>query len=137
MKILPDFARDMDLLTLSPDGSQLAAASHEGKTTVWNLQTGKQMWLQTSNAGISNPIEDTDRLAKLLFSPNGKRLLTARDRLLGVEVWDIATKCKLAAIPPGGHATACVAFWDEGRKVATLDTSNFENRSIFVWNLPH
>ncbi len=102
--------RSLDVVTLSPDGSSLAAGDHQGKYTVWDTATGvEQMDMKLSFYPIA-----------LAFSPDGRRLAIAPAGE-PVQILDLATRTKLVELrrPIGG--SEALAFSRDGSHIAAAD----------------
>jgi WD40 repeat protein/Tfp pilus assembly protein PilF/tRNA A-37 threonylcarbamoyl transferase component Bud32 len=109
------------VLTLSPDGKRVAAASpHSGtrdgkpaqptEIQVWDATTGQE--LITFKAGLSDAI-------MLAFSADAKRLAYsggARDRV--VRIWDLASGHETFTIPGVKLAVTALAFSPDGKRLA-------------------
>jgi WD40 repeat protein len=120
-------------VAFSPDGKWLASAGRDKKLRVWNAVTGEERFTA----------EHTDALFHVLFSPDGKRLLTTSGP--GVNVWDATTGRMLfamngirgAAISPNGKLLAggqgnLVKLWDaaSGEEVISLKGHGNTIRSV-------
>jgi WD40 repeat protein len=67
-------------LAFSPDGMQLAAASHDGTATVWNSGTGQELHLLGEDL--------TQILLRVTFSPDGQHLLAVGSEGT-IDIWDL------------------------------------------------
>jgi WD40 repeat protein len=69
---------DFDAFTLSPDGKRVACGSGSRVASVWDVQTGKQLFLLTGHTGAIDCVD---------WSADGKQILTgSRDGTL--RLWD-------------------------------------------------
>jgi WD40 repeat protein len=103
----------------SPDGKQLAVATHGG-LVVWDLTTGKVL---RRLAGRRNP-------AFLAYSPDGKVL--AAGTILGTaQTWDAATGKRLGLYDLPRTQALRVTFTRDGRLLACAGTG----QAIQVWDV--
>ena len=54
----------------SPDGRHVVTGNHEGELTLWSIPSGEILWRRRAHQG---------EIERVLFSPDGARILTARD----------------------------------------------------------
>ncbi len=114
----------VECLAVSADGTRLASGSsnwvrkERGDRTVrvWDVENGKELW-QAEVPAVSN---DTGAVHAVMFTPDGKRLISAhhgpRD---GISVWD-ASSGKLLRRFSGEHSSIkCAALSPDGRTIAT------------------
>jgi WD40 repeat protein/serine/threonine protein kinase len=107
----------------SRDGRLLASHRPDGKMTIWEIATGREL---VSLEGV---------LGALAFSPDGRRLASGGgDGIL--RVWDAATGQEILSVkahagPAGRAAIRRVAFSDDGRRLATGASTE---RTVKVWD---
>jgi WD40 repeat protein len=98
-------------------GSSVALASNQGKVTLWETASGRQLGSFQGENG---------RLSSLLFSPDGTSLV-----ILGgdgaVTLWDVATRKKFADLE-GGRPP--VVFTSDGHLLA----SGSRNNTVLLWD---
>jgi RNA polymerase sigma factor (sigma-70 family) len=112
---------------LSPDGSRVVGVTGEGKLTLWEAATGKEVW--------ARPFQGSAWTA-CAFSPDGKRLYTGR--LQGpVQAWDAAEGKELPALDTQRRQTFLLAVSPDGRRLAAGDHPQMRDGSpeIAVWDL--
>jgi hypothetical protein len=106
-------------LAVSPDGSEIAAASDAGWVGLWDAETGKRKQRFFAQVG---------KCWSLAYSPDGKRVLAAGDEPL-MKVWEVATAKCLAALRAGDRIRA-VAFSPDGKHIA----SGGWHRAVRLWD---
>ncbi len=113
----------------SPDGKLIASGSLDGAVRLWDLRSGRELWVGTNNAMVRS----------VAFFPDGRRIVTGCwDHT--ATVWEVATGKKLfpleghterlfsVAVSPDGHWIATgswdstVRLWEaaSGRQVSTF-----------------
>ena len=89
--IIGGFFSGVMSVAYSPDGKQLATGGADGNVILWDASTGQQL-KQFSNNGIG--------ITKVVFTPDGKHLLTTTDQPLAVtaagedattQLWELTT----------------------------------------------
>jgi WD40 repeat protein len=86
-------------VTFSPDGGLLASITLEGRVTLWDTATGREIRAFSTEQGCSH----------LIFSPDGKRLLVSASPLVdggavpSASVWDVATGKEVRSWNFKGH----------------------------------
>jgi WD40 repeat protein len=115
----------------APDGKTLAVTEGHQELYLYDPATGKERPLPGRGERV---------LGAAAFSPDGKRLVTARsghkqpgsiprDSPIDLVLWDVATGKRLASVP-GHGGTIDVAFAPHGKSFATVDGSV----SIRLWD---
>jgi WD40 repeat protein/predicted Ser/Thr protein kinase len=99
-------------VTFSPDGRWIASGDWDNKVRLWDARTGE---------AACEPLDNGDLVKTLDFSPDGTRLVSARqDRL---QVWDVATGRRLKEIQVPAPNILAVEFRPDGVTLAALDGS--------------
>jgi WD40 repeat protein len=100
----------LNCLAFSPDGKTLAAGTNNGKCTLWDVGTGKQIRAILCQQGF---------LCTVAFSPDSKALATAGEDMF-IRLWDVATGKELRKL--GGHdkGVCSVAFSLTGKTLASV-----------------
>jgi WD40 repeat protein/tetratricopeptide (TPR) repeat protein len=107
-------------LAFSPEGRLLVTTGKDGKTRLWDTDTGRE---------VCPPLDHDGEVWHASFSPDGKRLVTAsKDRT--ARVWDAARGWARAATLPHAESVNHAAF-DPGGKYLVTITLRAEAR---VWN---
>jgi WD40 repeat protein len=101
------------LFAFSPDGLTLASLDRAGQLRAWDVVSGEQI------AVFAEPIG----LGVLLFSPDGKSLVTAGQRpgadAYPIQLWNVATAEKTGEFGLGDDPVASLAFSDDGKLLAS------------------
>jgi WD40 repeat protein/predicted Ser/Thr protein kinase len=99
-------------VVLSPDGRWIASGGWDSKICLWDARTGE---------ACAPPWDNGDLVKTLAFSPDGSKLVSARqDRL---QVWEVATGRRLKEIHVPAPNILAVAFRPDGARLAALDGS--------------
>jgi WD40 repeat protein/tRNA A-37 threonylcarbamoyl transferase component Bud32 len=99
------------VVAFSPDGSLLAAASQDGKVTLWNAHDKQRL----------GELMHGDLVRSIAFSPSQPILATlAQDQFL--RIWDLTTRSNIWRVPvsytKNGPTTAAIAFSPDGTLLA-------------------
>jgi WD40 repeat protein len=95
----------------SPDGRWIASGDWDNRLRLWDARTGEACAV----------LDNGDLVKTLAFSPDGSRLVSARqDRL---QVWEAATGRRLEEIQAPAPNILAVAFHPDGATLAALDGS--------------
>jgi WD40 repeat protein len=96
----------------SPDGRWIASGGWDNTLCLWDARTGE---------ACGRPWDNGDLVKALAFSPDGSRLVSARqDRL---QVWEVATGRRREEIQVPAPNILAVAFRPDGAMLAALDGS--------------
>jgi WD40 repeat protein len=103
--------RRLTSVTISPDGSAIAAGDFKGEYSIWLTATGAEH----AHLGLGfYPYA-------LAFSPDSSRLAIAP---VGepVQIYDVAARRTLVSLPRRVGGTGAIAFSRDGNRLATADT---------------
>jgi WD40 repeat protein len=87
-------------VAFSPDGTRIAAASHDQTARIWDAETGKELLTLSGH---------TSGVLVVAFSPDGQRLVTGSSDGTA-KVWDALTGQLLETLPGGLGEVWGVAF---------------------------
>jgi WD40 repeat protein len=118
----------------SPDGKLLAAAGDNGVTKIWELATNREVAvLQPPDLAAATKVEQR-RVRHLAFSPDGKLLATAQQR---IRVWDVGTSAEVTFPDAlGASGDLALAFTPDGKLIITRswEIGRPGEPRMFAWN---
>lgn len=109
-------------LAFSPDGQLLAGSSNEGEVAVWKLSPPGQV--------IRFPAQPHG-VYSLVFSSDGRRLITGGDDLHALKVWDVRTWRELTAVPLTASLQQVALSHDSRRLFAVTAQGD-----LWCWQIP-
>jgi WD40 repeat protein len=107
---------DFVAVAFSPDGDRLATLSTDGAARVWDVDSGKQLQ-QLAAVGPMTP--NSQPLGRVLFSPDGKRLLTSATWETGAKLWDLTSGEQVSALQGITAGVFGAGFSPSGRFIVT------------------
>lgn len=111
-------------LEYSPDGKYILTLA--GFPYLWDAATGHPV-----------TIVDSVIIDDILFSPDGRHIVYAPDRIDSVYIWDIETRKVIRRLPGNGQKFDKLVYSQDGRKLFgySFYVANAENQSkFFVWD---
>ena len=142
-------------VAVSRDGKSIAAGTTE-TGTVWDVDTGRQLWFKDyisgpslafdaagniaywdiavhrydfrSNQKVGEEIKTSFWVSRLLFTPDDREMIVGNG-LRDVTVWDLASKTAVWTIAPG--SVSAMALSPDGKRLAV----GGQDHSISIWDL--
>ena len=109
-------------VAFSPDGKRLASGSSDNAVKLWNVSTGQAV----------ATLEHIGYVESLTFSPDGKMLAAGLTSISdNVNLWDVASRTKLASLEGHTNGVTSVAFSPDGTMLAT----GSRDSTVLIWNL--
>lgn len=120
-EVLTDIGAQIDALAFHPiDSKLLASGDHDGTIQVWDLTRNEPTLTLTS---------DSDRIASIAISPNGRYLASGSyDNI--IRIWDLETGKPVQTLSGHNFVVADVAFSPDGKVLA----SSSYDETIRLWN---
>ena len=87
----------------TPINSKLASAHEGGNLIVWDMRSGDR--LHAFRHPLQTPTDDSDQVGKLMFSPDGKLLISDAQYGPNVRLWDVERGEEIQEFPSD-------EFWD-------------------------
>jgi WD40 repeat protein len=116
------FPGDIVGVAFSPDNKLLAAATMHGMVMVWKVPGFSELQEFRAASGA---------LFALVFSSDGRRLVTASARQRGLQVWDVATGQQLIAVQSAREINQ-VSFSGDGNQLTGVNSQG----DILTWRVP-
>lgn len=117
------------LAALTPINSKLASAHEGGNLIVWDVQSGDK--LHELRHPLQTPTDDSDQVGKLMFSPDGKRLISDAQYGPNVRLWDVERGEEIQEFPSD-------EFWDiEMFSPCGRYLVGSAGKNIILWNVKH
>src|SRR5262249_26050882 len=112
-------------VSVSPDGSRIASASHDGTVRLWDARTGQSLHVLVGHAGIVDAVA---------FSPDG-RLLASAGFDSTVRLWDPATGKDVRTLAAPSAVIWEVAFRADGEVLAARGETMPDQQGLFFWQV--
>ncbi|MBI3314259.1 MAG: WD40 repeat domain-containing protein [Candidatus Omnitrophica bacterium] len=115
----------IEAIAISPDGEIMITGSRDGSARVWNINSGKSLW-------VLNPNPERG-IYTVAFSPDGKEILTAGNDNK-VHVWDIKSQ-KLVKTLEVSEWVLSAVFSPDGKQIVTGSWDATKGKgSVQVWD---
>jgi WD40 repeat protein len=101
-------------IAFSPKGERLATGRNDGKVSVWETQTGQEVFRLE---GHLMPVRG------VAFSPDGHLLASSSEDGV-VKLWNLATREEERTLHRHASAVRCVAFSPDGKRLATASVDH-------------
>jgi WD40 repeat protein/DNA-binding CsgD family transcriptional regulator len=108
-------------VAFSPNGKLLATGDADGKSHLWQVETGKLLFTFT---GHSN------RVWSVAFSPDGRTLASGSEDQT-VKLWDVTTGLCVRTLQGHSNWVRSVAFSPDGQTLA----SGSEDQTVKLWDI--
>jgi WD40 repeat protein/tRNA A-37 threonylcarbamoyl transferase component Bud32 len=110
-------------LQFAPDDSWVFTGSEDQSVRVWEVATGRQVaHFKPYDAGLFSAA----------ISPNGKFVVTAKDRGRNVDLWEAATGRRIANLPGHEKGIQGSRFTDSGDRLVTVE--GFPANNLHLWD---
>jgi WD40 repeat protein len=126
------FSKEIDTVIFSPDSKRVACGTESGIVRVWDVATGRSV-SSFSVSGSASGGADARPVKTLVFSPDGKTLVTSDDADSTLAVWDVASGRKVATLNAGTGDVVSAAFTADGKLVVATTSSSVSSQRIEVW----
>jgi serine/threonine protein kinase len=119
---LTGHGKEIRSIAYSPDGAQIASASHDGTIRIWDAKTGETLKVLRGH---------TDLVLAIAYSPDGKSLVSSsNDGTL--RQWDIAGGTSTTIYDFKTEWALSLAWSPDGKLLASGDTRN----RVVLWDMP-
>jgi WD40 repeat protein len=115
------FGDNITGLDFSPDGTRLGISSDDGTATVWDVETGKELFSLVGHDGAVKNIK---------FSPDAKLIATAGEDAL-VKIWYAATGTLKVSLPGHEAGVNAVDFSPDSTKLV----SGSDDDTVILWDV--
>jgi WD40 repeat protein/tetratricopeptide (TPR) repeat protein/tRNA A-37 threonylcarbamoyl transferase component Bud32 len=114
---------------------QRAAFSTDGSRFLVALSEQVRVWDAATGAPLGPPLELSETLADVAWSPDGRRVATVGQNRTA-RVWDAATGTPLAATPAHGEEVFFARFSPDGRRLLTggRPRSDSNRLTAYLWD---
>ena len=106
----PEAPDEIVSLIFAPDGRTLAAGHLWFSVSLWDVESGRFLWLARTHA---------DSISSLAFSPDGSTLAVGGDYDETVVLWDLRTRRRKTTLKGHTNNIRSVTFSPDGTKVVT------------------
>lgn len=115
-------------LAFSPDGKSLASGGRDGLLRLWEVPTGKPLYVKSAYGAVADFMKGkTVHATAVTFSPDGKLLATGislpqegKAEKDVVRIWDVGTGEPRLSIPAHKNCVGALCFSPDGRILAAI-----------------
>ena len=127
------------VVVFTPISSKLASAHEGGNLRVWDVRSGDK--LHAFRHPLQTPIDDTDQVWKLIFSPDGKLLISDAEYGPNARLWDVERGEEIQEFPsdefgdigmfsPCGQYLTGISY---GKNIILWDVKHRETLTKLPW----
>ena len=117
------------LAALTPINRKLASAHEGGNLRIWDVRSGDK--LHAFRHPLQTPTDDSDQVWKLMFSPDGKLLMSDAEYGPNVRLWDVERGEEIQEFPSD-------EFWDIGTfSPCSQYLVGNTGKNIILWDTKH
>jgi len=114
-------ASEVNAITYSPDGRQIATGFSEHKIKIFDAITGRELFELSGHEDIVNTIN---------YSPDGTKIVTGSGSYSGtidntVKVWNLANRQVVLTLPGNGEMNYSAVFSPDGSRIAAVFHRNY------------
>ena len=124
LRSITGYKGDVYSIAYSPDGEVLASGGEDGIIRFWEYHTGQ---LKTSLTATT----DSDGISSVMFSPDGKTLVSNNYEDDMIQFWDVATGERLKTIKSPPETTHHIVFSSDGRTLVNAGSDG----TIRFWDV--
>jgi len=125
-------SKEIDSVTFSPDSKRVACGTESGIIRVWGVTTGRNVSTFNVNGSASGGA-DARPVKTLIFSPDGKTLITSDNADSTLAVWDVASGRKVATLNAGAGNVVSAAFTADGKLIVATTSNSASGQRIEIW----
>lgn len=129
---LPLPSQDIGSLIFSPDSTTVACGTSSGIIRVWDVATQRSISVFSVN-GSDPSGAAAHPVTMLVFSPDGRILMTAGNANGTLDAWDVASGRHLATLSLTGEDVASAAFTPAGTLLVATTSNNPADHQIEIW----
>jgi len=108
----------------NPDGNRIATTFRNGRIAIWDATTGREIIRMT---GHSEPVTG------IVFSPNGRLLVSCSGRDTNIKIWDAITGELIRNIPQANATN--ISFSPDGNRIGSTNLNNETRNIVRIWSI--
>lgn len=129
------FSKEIDSVTFSPDSKLIACGTESGIVRVWDVATGRSV-SAFNVSGTAPGGADARPVKTLVFSPDGRTLITSDDADSTLAVWNVTSGREVATMNARSGDIVSAAFTTNGKLVVATTSNSASSQRIEVWAAP-